>query len=339
MQGDGFLAFQGVSTIHTDWWKIALTAAAALTAIWYYRYRIRPMFSIETTHEKAVFVTGCDTGFGNMLVKRLDFLGFRVFAGCLSEQSMNKLKAEASTSLTPVLCDVTKEDHVVAAAKTIEAECPEGLFAVVNNAGVSDSFLAHLMRPEDIRRSMEINYMGTVTVNYHFFELVRKAKGRIVNMASICAYFTGFGLGPYCATKFAVRAYSEALRQEVEPLGMKVVIIEPGASRTPLMTTEAQKGMDKYWKGAEESRKKVYADPEEFFNGCKRSFALFEFLAEDPQKVVNAYESALTSAYPRTRYTPTLNSKLLCFFSQLPDFVRDCLAKYVLMPHITEAQP
>uniref|UniRef100_A0A0G4GB33 Uncharacterized protein n=1 Tax=Chromera velia CCMP2878 TaxID=1169474 RepID=A0A0G4GB33_9ALVE len=334
-------ALQGLPPIRAllDWWrkqkrrsKVAVSTAAILAAIWYYRYRIRPMLSIKSARGKAVFVTGCDTGFGNMLAKRLDVLGFRVFAGCLSEQSAAKLKSETSAALTTLICDVTKEDQIVAAAREVEAQCPQGLYAVVNNAGVSDSFLAHVTRPEAVRRTMEINFIGTVAVNYHFFELIRRAKGRIVNMASVWGYFSGFGFGPYSASKFAVQAYSEALRQEVEGFGMKVIVIEPGLCRTPLMTVEAQKGIERTWQRAEESRKNVYVDREKFFKGCQKSLALLQYIAEDPKKVVNAYERALVSAYPRTRYTPTMNSKLFYGVSQLPDFLKDCLAKYILCP-------
>lgn len=94
----------------------------------------------EATDDRPIVITGCDTGFGHDLVLALDAAGWRVYAGCRSEKDMDCLRGKSKAQggkLTPVMLDVTKDQHIEALRHTLEQECPRGIYALVNNAGKS----------------------------------------------------------------------------------------------------------------------------------------------------------------------------------------------------------
>ncbi|XP_078671081.1 D-beta-hydroxybutyrate dehydrogenase, mitochondrial-like [Branchiostoma floridae x Branchiostoma belcheri] len=185
---------------------------------------------------KAVFITGCDSGFGFGLAKRLDSLGFTVFAGCLLADSggegSKKLRAECSSRLSTVQIDVTDDGQVKAAVQQVKDRLPtgsKGLFALVNNAGVLQPGEIEWVSLATYRRVMEVNTFGTVRVTKAFLPLIRRAKGRVVNISSVGGLHAAPMAGAYSMTKAALEFFSDALRHEMHKWGVKVVIVQPAS--------------------------------------------------------------------------------------------------------------
>ncbi|XP_078612637.1 D-beta-hydroxybutyrate dehydrogenase, mitochondrial-like [Branchiostoma floridae x Branchiostoma japonicum] len=188
---------------------------------------------------KAVFITGCDSGFGFGLAKRLDSLGFTVFAGCLLADSggegSKKLRAECSSRLSTVQIDVTDDGQVQAAVQQVKDRLPtgsKGLYALVNNAGFVQRGEIEWVSMAAYRRVMEVNTFGAVRVTKAFLPLIRRAKGRVVNTSSGSGLHAHPTMSAYCMTKAALEFFSDALRHEMHKWGVKVVLVEPCAFST-----------------------------------------------------------------------------------------------------------
>ena len=136
---------------------------------------------------KAILITGCDTGFGNQLAKRCDKLGFYVFAGCLNpdENGAQELKDFCSEKLKILRLDVTKYEDVVNAINQIKSSDLQ-LWVVVNNAGISMN--APIEWGSDVKQLNDIfsvNVLGAVRVTKLCLPLLKQTKGRVINVSSI----------------------------------------------------------------------------------------------------------------------------------------------------------
>jgi NAD(P)-dependent dehydrogenase (short-subunit alcohol dehydrogenase family) len=183
----------------------------------------------------AVVITGASTGIGKASALELDRRGFHIFAGVRSDAAAQELRATASARLTPLMIDVTVADSIAAAARKVaDAVGDVGLSGLVNNAGVAVPGPIELVPIDDFRRQLEINVIGHVAVTQAFLPLLRKARGRVVNMSSISGGVSLPYMGAYAASKFALEAVSDALRLELRTWGIRVACIEPGAIATPI---------------------------------------------------------------------------------------------------------
>ena len=161
----------------------------------------------------AVVITGASTGIGKACALELDRRGFRVFAGVRSESAAQELQAQASARLTPVRIDVTDAASIAAAAETIARSVGDaGLAGLVNNAGIAVSGPLEIVPIDALRRQLEVNVIGPVAVTRSLLPLLRKARGRVVNMSSISGGVAAPYLGPYSASKFAMEAITDTLR-------------------------------------------------------------------------------------------------------------------------------
>lgn len=187
------------------------------------------------TTQRSVLITGCSTGIGEDAALRLDLLGWRVFAGVRKAEDGRRLIGKASPRLRWIVIDVTDEDTITAAAAQIaEAVGGAGLDGLVNNAGIAVGGPIEGVPIDRLRWQFEVNVFGLVAVTQAMMPLLRKATGRIVNIGSIAGRVTSPIVGPYCASKHAVEAISDALRLELGPDGMQVSVIEPGVVLTPI---------------------------------------------------------------------------------------------------------
>ncbi|CAH1245316.1 BDH1 [Branchiostoma lanceolatum] len=262
---------------------------------------------------KAVFITGCDSGFGFGLAKRLDSLGFTVFAGCLLADSggegSKELRAECSSRLSTVQIDVTDDGQVQAAVQQVKDRLPtgsKGLYALVNNAGV--------LQPGDIewvsiaayRRVMEVNTFGTVRVTKAFLPLIRRAKGRVVNISSVGGLHAAPMAGAYSMTKAAVEFFSDALRHEMHKWGVKVVIVQPGsfARATDIVLPDVFNNfVENLRNNMEEVVREDYGM--EYFDLKMEQLRMYVHgngAARDPTAVIDAMVDAVTLTTPSHRF-------------------------------------
>ena len=181
-----------------------------------------------------VLVTGASSGIGEATVRALAAAGYRVFAGVRRAEDGERLARSASVEF--VLLDVTQPTSVASAAAMLETKLGNGpgLRAVVNNAGTAITGpLAHVPI-EDLRRQLDVNVVGPVAVVQAFLPLLRRARGRIINVGSTSAHIAGPFNGAYCASKFALEAVTRVLRLELREAGIGVASVDPGPVATPL---------------------------------------------------------------------------------------------------------
>jgi len=189
----------------------------------------KPKKSVKT--EKPVwFITGCSTGFGRDLAKHVLKLGY---CTVVTARKPNEVKDLAAIGEALVLkLDVTNQGQIKAAIKAAETKFGR-IDVLVNNAGIG--YFAAVEESEDkaVRRMFEINFFGLSRMIDAVLPGMRQRRsGFIVNFSSIGGLRSFPSVGYYNATKFAVEGLSEALWQEVEPLGIKVMLVEPSGFRT-----------------------------------------------------------------------------------------------------------
>ncbi|XP_075810375.1 retinol dehydrogenase 16-like [Microtus pennsylvanicus] len=289
-------------------------------------YRERQV--VSNLQDKHVFITGCDSGFGNLLARQLDRRGMRVLAACLTEKGAEELRNKTSDRLETVILDVTKTESIVAATQWVKERVGNrGLWGLVNNAGISiPSGLNEWMNKEDFAKILDVNLLGVIEVTLSMLPLVRKAKGRVVNVSSILGRLCLFG-GGYCISKYGVEAFSDSLRRELSYFGVKVAIIEPGFFQTAISNSDRHFSHNKMlWDRASPEVKEIY--DEKFLLSYETTIKLLDKLCnKDLSLVTDCMEHALTSRHPRTRYSAGWDAKLFYIpVSYLPT----CLADVIL---------
>lgn len=176
------------------------------------------------------FITGCSTGFGLEMAKQAIERGYRTV---MTARDPADLHSHAKDDQVLVLkLDVTKPDQVAAAVKAAEDRFGR-IDVLANNAGIG--YFAAIEEGEDaeVRKMFEVNVFGLLSMTQAVLPGMRQRRsGCIVNFSSIGGLRSFPALGHYNATKFAVEGLSEALWQEVEPLGIRVMLVEPSGFRT-----------------------------------------------------------------------------------------------------------
>ncbi|XP_068241451.1 D-beta-hydroxybutyrate dehydrogenase, mitochondrial-like [Palaemon carinicauda] len=284
------------------------------------------------TKGRAVLITGCDTGFGLTLALHLNKLGLRVFAGCLfsdSSEGAKKLRQVESPTLHVLQLDVTSQDQIKKAVDEVRGHLPEGevLWGIVNNAGVATYGEVEWVPLDTYRRMAEVNVFGVIAVTQAFLPMVRKAKGRVVNISSGLGRMAVPMRSPYVLTKYAVEGLNDVLRYEMKSWGVHVSIVEPGnyIAGTSIFTEETIKSdAAKMWSNMSEEVRSDYG--EEHFNArvaLMRKYATGGLT--DLSLVINAFTEGLLQRYPQERYNAMdLYFKVRLFIAtHLPEFFYD----------------
>jgi len=215
-----------------------------------------------TNAEKPVwFITGCSTGFGRELATQVLELGYRTVITARNPADVKDLAALGEALVLKL--DVTKQDQINASIKAAEKKFG-GIDVLVNNAGIGYFAAVEESEDQEVRRMFEINVFGLGRMIQAVLPGMRKRrKGFIVNIASVAGLRSFPSLGYYSATKFAVEGLSEALWQEIEPLGIKLMVVEPSGFRTDWAgrsAKESKKQIADYAKTAGAARREVRAD-------------------------------------------------------------------------------
>ncbi|MCY7321153.1 MAG: SDR family NAD(P)-dependent oxidoreductase [Phormidesmis sp. CAN_BIN36] len=182
--------------------------------------------------EKVWFITGSSTGFGRALAEAVLEKGYRLVATARKPEQLNDLVDRYPNQVKAVALDVTNSQSVREAVEAALNEF-EQIDVLVNNAGYGTVGAIEEVSDDDIKRQFDTNLFGALNVTRAVLPTMREQRsGHILNISSVGGIVSFAGVGMYCATKFALEGVSEALAQEVKPLGIKVTIIEPGAFRT-----------------------------------------------------------------------------------------------------------
>ncbi|XP_051939079.1 retinol dehydrogenase 7-like [Hippocampus zosterae] len=300
----------------------------AVLALWFVHRWFKELKRVANKGDKHVYITGCDSGFGHLLATHLDKLGFCVIAGCYTEKGEDELKKASSDRLTTLHVDVTNSASVAQAAALIDGLVGQkGLWAVVNNAGVGlPSAPSDWLTIEDFRSMLDVNLMGVIDVTLSVLPLIKKARGRVVNVASVFGRLSPFG-GPYCVSKYGVEAFNDSLRLNLAPFGVKVLCIEPGFFRTNITNTEAlENNLTKLWDRLPQDVKDDYG-PDFLECSFKEISQKFKVLTDSNlMKVVGCMEHAVAAVHPRTRYSPGWDAKFIWLpLSYMPTLVTDSI--------------
>jgi NAD(P)-dependent dehydrogenase (short-subunit alcohol dehydrogenase family) len=295
---------------------------------------------------KSVIVTGASTGIGKACALYLDRLGFQVFAGIRKQADGDTLRQQASAQLTPIFLDVTKSDSIASAAEIVTTTVGQtGLVGLVNNAGIVRGGPLEFLPLVELRKQLEVNVIGQIAVTQAFLPDLRLGRGRIVNMGSISGRIAMPFMGPYAASKFALRALTDSLRVELRPWDIHVAMIEPGAIATPIW--------EKSLSAADQIAKAWPPEAHDLYGQAiiiaRQSAINAGLSAISVDEVVRAVVHALTAKQPKTRYLVGRGPKVVALvFKLLPDRLRDwliirqrrsLLSKAHPHVHSTNAQP
>jgi NAD(P)-dependent dehydrogenase (short-subunit alcohol dehydrogenase family) len=262
---------------------------------------------------KAVVVTGAAGGLGQAICADLERDGWQVFAAVRSLESVTDLHG------TPVELDVTSPETIARASQSVAAAVgPNGVHALVNNAGVSVDGPLELVTVDALRRQFEVNVIGQIAVTQAFLPALRAARGRIVNIGGAGGRLPLPMYGALSASKAALDSLTSVLRMELKHQGIAVSYIEPGALRTPFFD-----------KAAEAARRDGYgsgADVQALYRGAIETAAeaLTNSPASDVETAAKAVSKALRARRPRARYVVGGQARLgLLVLPNVPEKVRD----------------
>lgn len=278
---------------------------------------------MNTLPSKTVVVTGASSGIGRACVARMLQAGWRVFATVRKTEDGQRLQSEFGDALTPAILDVTDRASIAAAAEQVGSRLPEhGLDGLVNVAGVGMVRPVEYVTPGDLQTIFDINVFGQIAVTQAFLPRLRQARGRIVNISSVGAHIAvPFG-SPINASKSAFGIFSDTLRLELHPFGLRVCVVEPGAIRTPAV--EKTLGNVAAVAGG------LPAEGAALYGEMLRKFAARAYAREmngsPPEVVAQAVHHALTARRPRARYRAGKHARLLGALPRiLPDRLLDSL--------------
>jgi NAD(P)-dependent dehydrogenase (short-subunit alcohol dehydrogenase family) len=264
---------------------------------------------------KVAIVTGAGSGFGLGLSHKLAKNGWVVYA---ADKNPESLKQFDSSSILPLPLDVTDSAKVTEAfSKVIDAEGSIDL--MVANAGYGNFSSVEEMTQEEVRRIFDVNVFGVENCVRAVLPQMRKQRsGRILMTTSVVAHVSLVGLGWYSATKHAIKAMSNALRQEVRPLGIYVSTIEPGTSKTGFGSVafellEKSRGIGEY---------------DGVMKGLNKWLGGLYRISPGPDQVVNKMFKAATTRRPRAAYPGSWDVRVLKVLFYL--FPRSVMDSFVL---------
>jgi NAD(P)-dependent dehydrogenase (short-subunit alcohol dehydrogenase family) len=273
---------------------------------------------------RTVLITGATSGIGRAAALRLVRGGHLVLAGGRRADALAALVRAGGGRLEPVVLDVTDPGSVEAARELVERRTGgRGLDVLVNNAGFALPGPLETLAEADVRQLFETNVFGLLAVTRAFLPAMReRGRGRVVNVGSIMGRVAMPLLGAYNASKHAVVAITDALRMELAPFGITVVLVEPGAVRTGF-AARALAGLAPYRDPAS-----AYAPA---LAGTDAAWSRVYRLAPGPSAAGRTVARAATTARPAARYVvPAHNRLVVAALELLPTAAADATKRRIM---------
>jgi len=262
------------------------------------------MTQASTCHDP-VLISGCSTGIGAATASALVRAGHTVYATARQIETLADLEALGCHQLA---LDVTSEDSMIAAVGTVEAEHGQ-VGTLVNNAGFAEYGPIEESDLVRVRAMFETNVFGLARLTQLVLPAMRRSRsGRIVNIGSMGGRFTFPVGGFYHASKYAVEAISDALRVEVKPFGIDIILVEPGLIRTNF-ENRLNEGLEV--SAAAQDSNTAYADLLSANEKSTTSGYANDFVATGPESVAALIVRAVESPRPRSRYVVTPAAKAM----------------------------
>ena len=284
--------------------------------------------SNPSDRRELIVVTGASTGMGAATARELARRDFHVLAGVRREIDADALRGDG---IEPHILDITVESDVAAIADRVAAD-PLGrpLRALINNAGIAVNAPVEALPIAEWRRQFEVNLFGHVAMIQALMPSLLRSSGTVVNISSVGGKVALPTYPAYAGTKFALEALSDSMRREVNDLGVKVVVVEPGAVKTEM----AQRGVataDRLKAGMTADQLERYGGLIDAMSSLARSFDTDGVPAERAAKVI---ANAATAPRPRTRYTIGRDAAILLRLSRVvSDRFLDRVVRLILRRH------
>ena len=261
--------------------------------------------------EKIAVITGASSGFGLLTTVELARAGFRVVATMRDLGRREKLATAAEAARVAGNIDVRALD--VTQFERI-AECVDGVVrdygrvdVLVNNAGFAVAGFAEDVKLEELRMQFETNFFGTVVMTKAVLPLMRKqGAGHIIQISSISGQNGAMTVSSYSASKHALEGWSESLRLEVRPLGIKVVLVEPGAFATDIWT-----------RGAVMAKEAVKETSPNYQRSLRMRTAVQRIPKADPIAVAKLIVAIAQDPNPKLRYLVGRDAKMQLAFKRI----------------------
>lgn len=272
-----------------------------------------------------VLVTGASSGIGGATARRLAANETVAWAGVRDAAAVAELDRLGNSKLRPIELEVTDAGSIGRAAERIGAE--GGLDAVVNNAGIGIPGPLELLTDEELREQLDVNVVGQLAVTRALLPLLRESESPKVLFVSSVGGRVAFPFaGAYSASKFALEAAAEALRNELREEGIAVALIEPPSISTPIW----DKALDRLAALRERPRAELYAERLDEFAGVLRDQ---DEGGDDPDAVAETIERALASSSAAARYPVGMAAQIATRARALmPDRLFDALASRIPRP-------
>ena len=261
-----------------------------------------------------VLVTGCDSGFGKLLVSRLLNSHMHVIA-CFHSHKGQEPCSISDPRLIKLVLDITDDTSVASLKATVSAVLDSGqhtLYGLVNNAGglVTSGPVEWSSVSTDIAQ-MDLNFFGTVRVTKASLPFLRASRGRIVNVSSILGEVASPLGGSYAASKFALEGWSDSLRREMLTFGVRVSLVEPGMFSGTKFYSKYTDHVFTNFAQLDTATQLAYG--EAYRDYCARRLIGLQkvFASTDTEGPVKAIMHALTSRFPKHRYRVGLDSSIL----------------------------
>jgi NAD(P)-dependent dehydrogenase (short-subunit alcohol dehydrogenase family) len=254
---------------------------------------------------KSVLITGASTGIGRACAVRLAKAGWRVFGSVRKPADAASLEADLGPHGRAVLFDVSDGAALQAAAAQVGEALQGGvLHGLVNNAGIALPGPLLEQPLDEVQRVLDVNFTGAVRAIQAFAPLMgplrargsgnSNARGRIVNITSVSGEFGYPFTAAYVASKHAVEGLSKSLRRELLGEGIDVIVVGPGAVRTPIWDKGAGNGLDRYAGSRWEVPLRLLT----------QSLEAMDREGLEPDVVAATVETALSARKPKPRYAP-----------------------------------
>lgn len=267
-----------------------------------------------------VLISGASRGLGRSVAGELARRGFTVLAGVRREEDANAVLKGADGDLRPLILDVTSSTSIASAETEVrKATAEHGLAGLVNNAAV---FLLGPFEQTPLPTAQavfDVNLMGVIALTQAFLPLLRVGRGRIVNISSVNGRLSFPFSSFYSASKYALEGLSDALRVELQPWGIEVIVVEPGVTRTDIRA-EGARGWTTLRDSLSAAERALYETP---YNALQQILPGIDADAADHTHMVEAVHSALTASTPDTRYLAGPDTVALMEMAALPDRDRD----------------
>jgi NAD(P)-dependent dehydrogenase (short-subunit alcohol dehydrogenase family) len=291
-------------------------------------------------NKKTIVITGCSSGFGYITALTLAEKGWHVFGTVRKETDRNKLMEEAARrdcqhNLTVLFCDITQQEQVAQLVVQVQEhlrgdeamqheESVPRLDALMNNAGTAYGGPIELLPIDDLRSQFEINLFAQIAVTQAFLPLLKEARGTIIMVSSFGGRVATPIAGAYNASKAALEFLSDALRIELVPFGVRVVLVEPISSPTDIWNTSLERAMQRI--GSQRS-----GPYERLLQVSERFAKRFSKRGFPPQVFADTIVRILESNKPGVRYAvPRIAAIPIVIGRVLPGRLQDYLIRRTL---------